>query len=221
MYVNVQQLGGLGLPPLAIPVASALLKNLNIFKMFGGKLVHGLKKSEFEARHSSARQFRRLWSHGYFSQTGAAEIPRGLSLQDYWVQRFNQRPRLPPAAHLRSLKSSGVPLSSLRLSSVPEGLLDREFEGKREKLSDENIYALRKYVLPSGYTYDAPSNRIIPPVAVAVPARPGVPAVAAAMPAPPVGFSELIRSPIVLIGLGLAGFMIMQTMMRPASVRRY
>lgn len=221
MYVNASHLGNLGIAPLAIPVASAVLKNLNVFKLFGGKLVHGLQKSEFEARHSDPHWFRALWSGGYWNESGAAEIPRGLSVQDYWVQRFKQFPWAPRASNLSRLKSRGVPLSSLRLSSVPEGLLNRRFEGKVVTLSDENVYALRTYVLPSGYTYDAASNRIIPPTVTAVTAPPGMPAVAAVMPAPPVGVSELLRSPVVLIGLGLVGFMVMKTIMRPATARRH
>jgi len=220
VYVNVRQLGGLGIPPLAVPVATAVLKNLNIFKMFGGKLVYGIKESEFEARHSDPHWFRALWFHGYWNESGAAEIPRGLSVQDYWIQRFNQHPWTASAASLSRLKSRGVPLSSLRLSSVPEGLLDRKFEGRTVTLSGENLYALKNYVLPSGYTYDAATNRIVPPTAAAVPALPGAPAVAAVLPAPPVGFSELIRSPVVLIGLGLVGFMVMRTIMQPAPSRR-
>lgn len=65
------------------------------------------------------------------------------------------------------------------------------------------------------------ARRRLVPARPGMPAVPGVPAVAAGMPAPPVGVSELLRSPVVLIGLGLAGFMVMQTMMRPATARRY
>lgn len=61
----------------------------------------------------------------------------------------------------------------------------------------------------------------VTPPAPTVPARPGMPAVAAVMPAPPVGVSELLSSPVVLIGLGLVGFMVMRTMMQPTPARRH
>lgn len=169
MYTNTRQLGGLGIPPAAIPVATAVVKNLNLFSLFGGKLIHGLKKDEFEGRHENPTWFRALWYHGYWDREGAGEIPHGLSIQDYYVKRFRIVPFIPHQSVYERLRRGGTSDSSLRLSSIP---VDMRWPADVENIPLDAI----QRVLPRGYRWD-PVNRRAVPTAAAVPSRPGVPGI--------------------------------------------
>jgi len=117
---------GLGIGPAAVPVYIHVAKNTYSFlkRLFGPKpLVWGLKPEEFEDRHNNARWFRGLWYSGYWARDGAPEIPSGMTTQDYYVGRFNLGPMWGDSADiLASFQKNGVPLSSLRLTYMPEGM---------------------------------------------------------------------------------------------------
>lgn len=196
-YINTNPpRSGLGIAPAAIPVAASVAKNTLSFikRLFGPKpLVWGLKPEEFKDRHNVRKWFRGLWYSGYWVRDGASEIPSGMTTQDYYVGRFNRGPMWGDSEEiLAKFRKDAVPLESLRLTSIPAGM-----------------------VIPSTISPQA-LERVLPR-SVTQAAAPGAAVMRAA---PAVGVSELLRSPVVLIGLGLVGFMVMQTMMRPAPARR-
>lgn len=200
---------GLGLVPAAIPVAASVAKNTLSFmkRLFGPKpLVWGLKPKEFEARHENAKWFRGLWYSGYWARTGAPEIPSGMTTQDYYVRRFNLGPMWADSEEiLAKFRKDRVPLESLRLTSIPAGMFIP---------STMNPETLKRVMPLSVIQRLAPADammRVAPEAAV----MRAAPADAMMRAVPAVGVSELLRSPVVLIGLGLAGFMLMQKMMRP------
>jgi len=116
---------GLGLNPAIIPVGIAVAKNAYGYfsRLFGGKLVWGLKKEEFEARHTNAQWFRALWNTGYWVREGASELPSGMSVQDYFVRRFDVHPYFCAyEGNVERFQKHGVPLETLRLTSIPPGM---------------------------------------------------------------------------------------------------
>jgi len=124
IYTNARR-PGLGLPVQAVPVAYAVAKNTFgwLTSLFGGHLVHGLKKEEFDARHNDPTLFRALWYDGYWVREGAGEIPAGMSIQDYYVRRFGVHPFFAAAqSSVDRLARGGVSLETLRLTSIPEGM---------------------------------------------------------------------------------------------------
>lgn len=193
---------GLGIAPAAVPVAASVVKNTFGFikRLFGPKpLIFGLKPEEFKARHDNATWFRALWYDGYWVREGASEIPAGMSLQDYYVGRFGLGPFwADDVTMIDRLRRGGVPLESLRLTSIPAGM----------RIPSGVSQGALKRVLPQ------PVIQRLAPAAAVMRAAPVTPEAATA------GVSELLRSPVVLTGLGLAGFMLMQTMMRSAPTRR-
>lgn len=116
---------GLGVPVAAVPVAYEVAKNTFswLTKIFGSKLVHGIKKEEFDARHDNPTLFRALWYDGYWVREGAGEIPAGMSLQDYYVRRFGVHPFFAAAqSSVDRLARGGVSLETLRLTAIPQGM---------------------------------------------------------------------------------------------------
>lgn len=205
MYVETRQLGLI--PVAAIPIAASVGKNTIKFlsQLFGTKVVWGLKPEEFEQRHSNRKWFRNLWYKGYWNKDGAAELPRGMTVQDYYVGRFKGSPHISWGANYKVFLQRGIPGSTLRLSVIPRGMPWPDDIGRIP------VDAILR-VLPAGYGWDAQRLRAIAPRTA--PARTGIAPTVAAAAIPAAGLPELVRSPVVLIGLGLVGFFVMQTIMR-------
>jgi len=157
MYVTNRQLGTpLGFNPAVIPIASAIVKNtLRFFgSPFGGKLVWGLKKEEFEQRHNNSKWFRYLWYDGYWDKDGAQELPSGMRAQDYYVRRFNICPFIPHDETYDGFKKGNTTDVSLRLTSIPAGM------PWPSDIASIPTAAINR-VLPIGYTWDATNQRIV------------------------------------------------------------
>lgn len=166
MYVNVSQLGSMGITPLAVPVAATVFK-----RIFGRAPTTGP-----------------AWNRLQPIRVGQSWEPNMVAVDQKAVDWINPS--------WRNDLVRGV-AGSVIWRNAPPGA----FQEARRRLVQQ--------ITPPA-----------PTIPGAVPAIPGMPAVAAVMPAPPAGISELIRSPVVLIGLGLVGFMVMRTMMKPATARR-
>jgi len=156
MYVPNRQLGTpLGFNPAVIPIAVSVLKNtLKFLGSFGGKLVWGLKKEEFEQRHNNSKWFRSLWYDGYWDKDGAQELPSGMRAQDYYVRRFNICPFIPHDETYDGFKKGNTTDVSLRLTSIPAGM------PWPSDIASIPTAAINR-VLPTGYTWDATNQRIV------------------------------------------------------------
>jgi len=78
---------------------------------------------EFEARHYDPRVFIGLWANGYWERLGKMELPSGLSTQDYFVRHFGGAPYVPyNEERLARMARNNVPLESIRLTFIPEGM---------------------------------------------------------------------------------------------------